>query len=290
MLKPIANLYIKNTDYRKTILFDMENLSLIMEDTEKVNGAKDIIFNYELLEELDPEQLNDFRYEGSSYSVNLYVKIFNEDTEYLRHIYMFTRPTQSMEYVKYKTTDGQDTYSVTEIHYGSYAGTDNKGDVIYIYVDFFSNFLEGKQVEEYMQNRKEVRNLIPTSKNSKELDDKIEQINNERAKKNQRPLAYRYHIYDGTSILLDINLDDLLWSPLPLEGSQVVDVSMFDMLSTHMNWNISNGKNDLLKAQKEERTVQIILNQKQANFLKEIMQVSDATWKKYQKIKIIKIV
>lgn len=290
MLKPIANLYIKDTDYRKTILFDMENLSLAMEDTEKVDGAKDIIFNYELLEELDPEQLNDFRYEGGSYSVNLHVKIFNEDTEHLRHIYMFTRPTQSMEYVKYRTTDGQDTYSVTEIHYGSHAGTDNKGDVIYIYVDFFSNFLEGEQVEECMQNRKEVRNLIPTSKNCKELDDKIEQINNERAKKNQRPLAYRYHIYDGTSILLDMNLDDLLWSPLPLEGSQVVDVSMFDMLSTHMNWNISNGKNDLLKAQKEERTIQIILNQKQANFLKEIMQVSDATWKKYQKIGIIKIV
>ncbi len=291
MVKPIVNLYIKGGNYRKTILFDVDNLSLILEDTEKVEGASDVIFNFEILQPLNHDELKKFRYDGGNYEVEVYVPIFDDSTEYHRDEYIFGKPTQSMEYVKYPVFNGKDAYTVTEIFYGAFAGTDNTGDVIHIYVNFFSNFIESEIVENFMEDRTTARQNIPTVTSNANIDKMINKINDERASAGFRPLEYRYHIYEGKSILLDLNLEDIMMNPLTYEKkTQTINLSMFDMLSTHMNWELMYQKKNLLHYQKSEKTVQIVMTKNQERFLKEIHNVSDSTWKKYQRLGIFKFV
>lgn len=238
MLRPIMNLYTKNGSYRKTILFDIATLELILQDTADVENADQVKINYEVLAPIeDFERDGVLRYDDCSLMADICVPLFSdmEDNTKKRNEYLCGLPTQSMVYVKYPQIGEEDAYKVMEINFGSFAGTggDEDKDMISLYISFFNGFIES-EVEEWLEDKQKARQMIPTVTTSPEIDAKITEANNARIADGRTPVEYRYHMIDGKALLLASNLEDLT---ARING-QTFDFSMFDCFGQDAIYNI----------------------------------------------------
>lgn len=284
MLKPIINLVITQNeaykDYQKTILFDTNTISLKLEDTKDIEGANNVPYTYDILEPIHMANFRDLEYvkEDMSYQANIYVPIFKEDDDKKREKYLYGQETRSLEYIKFPVIDEDDRYKVVELYQHSMAGTDEIGDVICIFIGFFNGFTESEVVENLLENSKEARKKIPTVLTKENVENMIYSINVTRKKEDQPIVKYRYHTLDNKTILLDMNLSELIKRNIE-RGSipETIDLSFFDKISTMMNSEIIYNKNALLKS-----GIQILLNKDE---LERLMQYdfSEKTWNNYIK-------
>ena len=182
-----------------------------------------------------------------------------------------------IDLVKYPAINEIDKYRVEELSITTFAGTTNNKDTIYLSISFYNGFPETKETNDLIMAK--ARNKIKNNNTNSIIDNKINQINKNRQSLSLDKIEYRYHILDGKSYLMDLNLIDLINKNqnryTSKEEREIIDLSFFDFISTNLNSSIIINKTYLLKS-----NLSIKLNEKQLERLMEI-KFSKKTWQSY---------
>lgn len=281
MLIPIINLIIKDNEkyknYNKTIFLEMEDLSLILKNSEKGFPEKSC-FTYEILEPIKMPEKTFLKYDDYRYIANLKVPIFLANEKEKREEYIHGN-SGLIDLVKFPSIENPGKYNVEELSIVTFAGTRNKEDEIYISLSLYNGFPETDEANKLIKLKD--RYSIKDNIRDKSFDDIIENINSKRKENSLKEIQYEYHIFENKSYLMNFNFYELLKeNKEKLNKRKEIDLSIFDYLSTNLSGKIILRKNELLKS-----NLSIVLNKNQFNRLSK-MSFTEQTWKKYLKEEI----